>query len=137
MAKTVYRRDERKAQFINAGIKLAKKTSLSELAISAVAKETKVTAPLIFHVFGTRSKFHAAVKAEAKKQGVTLAPEAVTPLARKRSIKEVKAIKNKTPRVPKPPKSKPKALTVKKPKVAKAPKKPAFPTLPVPENPAA
>lgn len=138
MAKTVYRREERKAQFINAGVKLAKKTSLSALSISAVAKETRVTAPLIFHIFGTRDKFHAAVKAEAKKQGVTLAPDTATAPARKRSVKEVKAIKNKTPKVPKKPKAKPKAMTVKK-AAAKAPKKPklAFPTLPVPEAPAA
>lgn len=134
MAKTIYPRDERKAQFITTGIKLAKKAGLANVSVSAVAKEHKVTAPLIFHVFGTRAAFHSAVKAAAKKQGVTLDTAAKPAPKRKRSIAEVKAIKNKVAAKPKAivaakpkakakpapvPKAKPKAKAKPKPKATK------------------
>lgn len=115
MAKTIYPRDERKAQFITTGIKLAKKAGLANVSVSAVAKEHKVTAPLIFHVFGTRAAFHSAVKAAAKKQGVTLDTAAKPAPKRKRSIAEVKAIKNKVA-------TKPKAKSAPVPKVKAKPK---------------
>lgn len=147
MAKTIYPRDERKAQFITTGIKLAKKAGLANVSVSAVAKEHKVTAPLIFHVFGTRAAFHSAVKAAAKKQGVTLDTAAKPAPKRKRSIAEVKAIKNKVATKPKAKsapvpkvKAKPKAAAAK-PKAAAAKSKPkprggeSFPTLPVPSVP--
>ena len=110
MAKTIYPRDERKTQFVNTGIKLAKKNGLSGVTISAVAKEHKVTAPLIFHIFGTRAGFHTAVKAAAKKQKISL-----------ESVKKPAAVK-----------------TAKKPAAVKAAKKPkakkpvAFPQMPAP-----
>jgi AcrR family transcriptional regulator len=121
MAKTIYPRDERKAQFTATGIKLAKKTGLAGLTISAVAKEHKVTPPLIFHIFGNRAKFHAAVKAAAKKQGVNLdTAKGTLTRPRKRSVKEVKAIKNKV--AAKPP---------KKPRIGTTASE-SFPKLPTP-----
>ena len=99
MAKQTYTKDERKAQFLKAGLELAKKEPLDKISVAAVAAKCKVTAPLVFHVFGNRDKFQAAIKREAKKQGVKLAePKAAVVKkapARKRSIAEVKAIKDK------------------------------------------
>lgn len=157
MAKSIFTRDERKAQFLATGIKLAKKSGVAGVAISKVAAEHKVTAPLIFHIFGTRDKFHAAIKAAAKKQGDTL--EAGE--SRKRGKAEVKAIKRKVAAAPKAaakPKAVaakpkvsskrqgPKAIVAAKPKPAAAIKVPkvtakpkpaavsAFPTLPAPAS---
>lgn len=111
MAKKIYTNAERKQQFIKAGIKLAKRDGIDRLTISGVATECKVTPPLIFHVFGTRDKFRKAVQAAAKKANVSVAgkvkPVSKTPRKamaktpavakppRKRSVKEVKAIKEK------------------------------------------
>lgn len=124
MAKQTYSKEERKAQFLKTGVALAKKDGLDKLTAAAVAAKCDVTAPLVFHIFGNRDKLRAAIKREAKKQGVTLAePKAVkkapaakrnpsapasakkAPAAkrshavakapRKRSIAEVKAIKDK------------------------------------------
>ena len=114
MAKTIYPRDERKAQFIATGIKLAKKLGIDGVSISAVAKEHKVTPPLIFHIFGTRVAFHSAVKTAAKKQGVALDTAAKPAPKRKRSVAEVKAIKNKVA-------AKPKAIVAAKPKAKAKP----------------
>lgn len=112
MAKSVYTKDERKGQFLATGIKLAKKNGLAKVSVSAVAAEHKVTAPLIFHIFGNRAKFHAAIKAAARKQGVQLPKDAKAAPARKRSVKEVKAIKDKG--------AKGKGATVGKPAAKKA-----------------
>lgn len=112
MAKQTYSKEERKAQFLKTGIALAKKDGLDSVTAVAVAAKHEVTAPLVFHIFGSRDKLRAAIKREAKKQGVTL-PEskavkkaakkaparagshAVAKAPRKRSIAEVKAIKDK------------------------------------------
>lgn len=81
MAKQTYTKEERKAQFLKTGVKLAKKNGVAKVSAAAVAAEHKVTAPLVFHIFGSREGLQRAIKAEAKKQGVALA--------------EVNAIKNK------------------------------------------
>lgn len=108
MAKQTYSKEERRAQFLKTGIALAKKGGLNSVTAVAVAAKHEVTAPLVFHIFGSRDKLRAAIKREAKKQGVTL-PEskaakkaparagshAVAKAPRKRSIAEVKAIKDK------------------------------------------
>lgn len=108
MAKQTYSKEERRAQFLKTGIALAKKDGLNSVTAVAVAAKHEVTAPLVFHIFGSRDKLRAAIKREAKKQGVTL-PEskaakkaparagshAVAKAPRKRSIAEVKAIKDK------------------------------------------
>lgn len=114
MAKQTYSKEERRAQFLKTGIALAKKDGLDSVTAVAVAAKHEVTAPLVFHIFGSRDKLRAAIKREAKKQGVTLpeskaakkapkfvkpavAPKFVKPAVapRKRSIAEVKAIKDK------------------------------------------
>lgn len=94
MAKSIYTKDERKAQCLKEGIALAKKSGLANVSVSAVATKIGVTAPLVFHIFGNRQKFHTAIRNAAKKQGVKL-DAAKTAAPRKRSIKEVKAIKDK------------------------------------------
>lgn len=95
MAKQTYTKEERKAQFLKTGLALAKKDGIAKVSAAAVAAKHNVTAPLVFHIFGSRSGLQAAIKREAKKQGVTLAePKAAAP-ARKRSVAEVKAIKDK------------------------------------------
>lgn len=95
MAKQTYTKEERKAQFLKTGLALAKKDGIAKVSAATVAAKHNVTAPLVFHIFGSRSGLQAAIKREAKKQGVTLAePKAAAP-ARKRSVAEVKAIKDK------------------------------------------
>ena len=96
MAKQTYSKEERKAQFLKTGVALAKKGGVDSVTAAAVAAKHEVTAPLVFHIFGSRDKLRAAIKREAKKQGVTLAePKAVKKAPRKRSVAEVKAIKDK------------------------------------------
>lgn len=95
MGKQVYTKEERRAQFIKTGIAIAKVKGVDGLSISAVAEKHKVTPPLVFHIFGDRAKFRAVIAAEAKKQGIELkGADAPTP-KRKRSAKEVQAIKRK------------------------------------------
>lgn len=86
MAKQTYTKEERKAQFLKTGVKLAKKNGIAKVSAAAVATEHNVTAPLVFHIFGSREKLQAAIKREAKKQGVVLAePKAAPAPKRKRS----------------------------------------------------
>lgn len=99
MAKQTYSKEERKAQFLKTGVALAKKDGVDSVTAAAVAAKHEVTAPLVFHIFGSRDKLRAAIKREAKKQGVTLAEPKPKKVAkaptRKRSVAEVKAIKDK------------------------------------------
>lgn len=159
MAKNTYSKEERKIQFLATGLKLARKNGIAKVSVAAVAAEHKVTAPLVFHIFGSRDKLQSAIKREAWKQGVTLAEPAPK---RKRTVAEVKAIKDKAAaKVAKKPKaaapakvakktapakkaaSKPKvAAPAKVAKKAAAPKKPKvtapkvkYPTQPVPTAP--
>lgn len=94
MAKQTYSKEERKAQFLKTGVALAKKDGVDSVTAAAVAAKHEVTAPLVFHIFGSRDKLRAAIKREAKKQGVVLPAEAKK-TDRKRSVAEVKAIKDK------------------------------------------
>ena len=78
MAKHTYTREERRAQFLKIGVKLAKKDGIDRLTAAAIAREAGVTGPLVFHVFGSRQGLQAEVRKEAKKQGLELAaPKAV------------------------------------------------------------
>lgn len=139
MARTIHTRDERREQFIKAGLKIARKSGVKGVSGAAVARECSVTAPLIFHNFGSIKGFREAVAEAAKKQGVTLT-EAATPVKRvrskpevvkaivekrKRSVAEVKAIKDKAAgkrtAAPKKPKV---AKKVAAPKAVAAAKKP-------------
>jgi hypothetical protein len=98
MAKQTYTAAERKAQFLKAGLAIAKKDGIAKVSVAAVAAKCKVTAPLVFHSFGTRDALQAAIKREATKQKVKLAEPkkaARKAPARKRSVAEVRAIKDK------------------------------------------
>lgn len=122
MARTIHTKQERAAQFIKAGLKIARKNGIAKTSVAAVAAECKVTAPLIFHNFGSREKFQAALADAAKKQGIALPADAAPAPKRKRSIAEVKAIKDKAAGKRAAPKVAKKA--VKAPKAVKAAKKP-------------
>lgn len=114
MAKHTYTREERRAQFLKIGIKIAKKDGIDRLTAAAIAREADVTGPLVFHVFGSRKGLQTEVRKEAKKQGIELGP-----------------MKNPTP-------AKKKAAPAKKAKKATPVKKKAankkIATLPVPSN---
>lgn len=83
MAKHTYTREERRAQFLKIGIKIAKKDGLGKLTAAAIAREAGVTGPLVFHVFGSRQGLQSEVRKEAKKQGLDL----VAPKAAKKTKK--------------------------------------------------
>jgi hypothetical protein len=105
MAKKIYTLSERKKQFLQHGVTIARKVGVDKLTASAVAAKAKVSAPMVFKAFGSRDALRRAVQKEmgfkpaakkvaAKKSAVSPAKPAAAP-ARKRSIKEVKAIKDK------------------------------------------
>lgn len=97
MAKHTYTREERRAQFLKIGIKIAKKDGLGKLTAAAIAREAGVTGPLVFHVFGSRQGLQTEVRKEAKKQGLELtAPKAVKkPAAPKKTTKKVPPAKKR------------------------------------------
>lgn len=144
MAKQTYSKEERKAQFLETGIKLAMKTGVNKVSAAAVAAEHKVTAPLVFHIFGSREKLQAAIKREAKKRGVILTEAAAQAPKRKRTVAEMKAapkalnvtVPKKTaaakPKVVKKAPAKPK-VTVPKKTAATKPKAPAKPKVTTPK----
>lgn len=128
MGKHVYTQEERRAQFIKTGINIAKAKGIDSLSVSAVADKHKVTAPLVFHIFGTRLKFREAVAAEAKKQGITLKGDVGAP-KKKLTAAQVNAIKRKEGVKGKPV---PTTRAGKKPVVAKPSAPGKFAALPVP-----
>ena len=112
--RVIYTREERKAQALDAGLKLAQVAGVKAVSVSAIARECGVTAPLLFHIFGDRDSVHRAIQAHARKKKVKL-PTATA--ARKRSVAEVKAIKKTAARKPAAKKAARKPVaTTKKPK---------------------
>ena len=100
MAKQTYTKEERKVQFLKTGIEIAKTKGIMEVSGASVAKKNKVTAPLVFHVFGSRDKLRKAVidklpQRDKAKAEAALAEVKARNQKRKRSVAEVKAIKNK------------------------------------------
>lgn len=62
--KVLLTKEERKASLIKAGVKLAAAgTAWNKLSCAKVAKVDGVSAPLVFHIFGSRDKLHKAIKA--------------------------------------------------------------------------
>lgn len=125
---------ERVQKSIEIGLKLAQKSGLSSVSVNAVAVAQNVSAPLIFRCVGNRDALHTKIKAAAKKAGIVLDSGKTE---RKRSIKEVKAIKNKVaakkaPAAKKTTKPAAAAPAAAKPAAKPAAKKPKFPTLPKP-----
>lgn len=96
MAKSTYTREERRAQFLKIGIKLAKKDGIERLTAAAIAREAGITGPLVFHVFGSRKGLQAEVRKEAKKGGVDLGPIKTAP-AKKKAAPAKKKAKKTTP----------------------------------------
>lgn len=132
MAKSTYTKEERKVQFLATGLKLARKNGITKLTAAAVAKEHKVTPPLVFHIFGSREGLQKAIKAEAKKKGVNLVEPKPTPAPkRKRTVAEVKAIKRK---VTKAAAKKRPATTITQTVKVKAPKAKKFATVTPPAS---
>lgn len=97
MPKHIYTKEERRAQFLKTGLTMARKVGAAKVTAKSIADKHNVTAALVFHVFGNRQGLADALAVEAKKQNVKLADVAANKKApaRKRSIAEVKAIKNK------------------------------------------
>lgn len=64
MAKKLLPREERRASLIKTGVKLASKRDCNwkKLSCAKVAKANGVTAPLVFHIFGSRENLHAAIR---------------------------------------------------------------------------
>lgn len=108
MAKQTYTKEERKVQFLKTGIEIAKTKGIMEVSGASVAKKNNVTAPLVFHVFGSRDKLRKAVidklpqrdkaKAEAalgeaKARNQKRAAKKPAP-KRKRSVAEVKVTRS-------------------------------------------
>lgn len=104
--RVMFTRDQRKEQALDAGLALAQKSGVKSVSVSSIARECDVTAPLLFHIFGNRDKLHEAIKRHARKRKVKLPTDAATKKrpaapasaprpARKRSVAEVKAIKDK------------------------------------------
>lgn len=98
MAKNTYSKEERAAQFLKTGVALAKKDGINKVTVAAVAAKHEVTAPLVFHIFGSRAKLHAAIKKEAKRLGVELGAAPKAPKVRKvaRSAKSGKFVDKAT-----------------------------------------
>lgn len=115
--RVIYTREERKAQALDAGLKLAQVAGVKAVSVSAIARECRVTAPLLFHIFGDRDSVHRAIQAHARKKKVKLPTATAT---RKRSVAEVKAIKKKaatkkaTTKKPKAPAAAPEAGSTRK-----------------------
>jgi AcrR family transcriptional regulator len=63
MTKKLLTKAERKESLIKAGVKLAKTTDWPKLSCAKVAEADGVSAPLVFHIFGSRKALHKAIKA--------------------------------------------------------------------------
>ena len=119
---------ERVQKSIEIGLKLAQKSGLSSVSVNAVAVAQNVSAPLIFRCVGNRDALHTKIKAAAEKAGIVLDSGKTE---RKRSIKEVKAIKNKVAAKKAPDRAGSHAVSGSPKKTAKPAAKPAS-TLPGP-----
>jgi hypothetical protein len=138
MAKQVFSKEERHAQAVKIGMGMAKQVGLARVSIGKVAAKLQVTAPLLFHVFGSRDGFHKAVAKAAKAAGVVF-PEAQPTVRAERAARRVereKTVKTLSKgakpkpavKVTPPKKAKPATVATKvkaKPAVKVAPPKPA------------
>lgn len=66
MTKQLLSKADRRQSLIKAGVKLARTVDWPKLSCAKVAEADGVSAPLVFHIFGTRKKLHAAIKAAQK-----------------------------------------------------------------------
>lgn len=61
MARMMHSLTERKDQFLRAGILIAKSDGIRAVTCKAVADKCGVTAPMVFHAFGTRDALRKSV----------------------------------------------------------------------------
>lgn len=109
--------EERKAEILDAGARLAAKHGVKNVTRESVAKAIGVTAPLVSHYVGGTAKAQAAYKRHATKLGLKLpdkAAEAELGLALRRKGKAAAPVKKAAAKRP-----------VKKVAVAKSKAKPA------------
>lgn len=64
MAKKIYTLAERKVQFLQAAVVIARKVGVDKLTVTAVAGKCKVSGPMVFKVFGSRDALRKAVTKE-------------------------------------------------------------------------
>ena len=72
MAKQSFTAAERREQFLNAGIELARKVGIHRLSSAAVAAKCKVTGPMVFYAFGSTANMRNEIIKVAKKAGIPL-----------------------------------------------------------------
>lgn len=139
--------DERKKKILDAGAALAAKYGAVNVTRRMVAKACKVSDPLIAHYMGSAKDAQTAYRRHMKKlglveptkdkieaAGIKLRAKSKGQPERKRTVKEVKAIKNKAAAKPvSAPKPKAKIKPKAKAKPVSAPKPKPKPT-PAPEN---
>jgi AcrR family transcriptional regulator len=105
MPKILMTTDERREKAVKIGVKLARKVGAERVSMAKIAAEMKVSAPRLFHIFGTQAELAKAIKKAAKAEGVTLAvaepkraevrAAAAATAPRKVTAKQVQAIKRK------------------------------------------
>ena len=138
---------ERKTQLLDAGAKLAVKLGAANVTRRLVAKEAKVAEALVSHYLGTSAEAQKAYTKRARKLGFTLPTKAVSDDiglkmrkhkpgdkrdTRKRSVREVKTIKQKVATMPLPREMKPAGPASTKPAGPRSAKPTAPPARPAP-----
>lgn len=138
---------ERKTQLLDAGAKLAVKLGAANVTRRLVAKEAKVAEALVSHYLGSSTDAQAAYAKHARKLGLTLPNKAETAAIglkmrkhkpgdkrdmRKRTVREVKTIKQKVATMPLPREMKPAAPAERKPAGPRSTKPTAPPVAPAP-----
>lgn len=96
MSKQVLTKDERCEAALKIAVVLAKKVGAEKVSLAAVAAKMKVSAPLMFHIFGTSGEFRKQLVKAAKVAGAEL-PTATTKVKVK-----VKSAPKKMPTLAKP-----------------------------------
>lgn len=98
-------KDERSAAAVKLGLQMARKIGAAAVTMKVIAAKQKVSAPLLFHIFGNTAALTAAIKKLAKKEGVTLPPSVDMPAKRKPAT--VAPVKKAVPKMPTPAGRKP------------------------------
>jgi hypothetical protein len=147
MSVTTYSKEERKEQALKIGLRMAKKEGIGRVSVNAIARELKVSGPLLFHVFGNREGLHKELAKAAKAAKLEL-PVAQPSVRAARAEKKAAAAKTtaklkkgakpviKMPKVPKRKAAAKKVVAAKKPVIKmpkptkpKAKSKPTMPTV--------
>ena len=100
MAKQSFTAAERREQFLNAGIELARKVGIHRLSSAAVAAKCKVTGPMVFYAFGSTANMRNEIIKAAKKAGIPL--DTPAPVRQRKVAKVAKVASSKFPQQPTP-----------------------------------